>query len=90
MGKVGEVGMKVHELKILPEYFDAVCCGDKRFEIRKNDRNFHTGDILFLREWDGEKYTGRTIDVLVRWILFDWQDAIKPGYCIMSIDTVLF
>ena len=82
-------GKKIHELKILPEYFDAVRCGDKRFEIRKNDRDFHTGDILRLKEWDGEKYTGEEIDALVRWILFDWQDAIKPGYCIMSIDTMM-
>lgn len=81
--------MEVHELKILPEYYDAVRCGDKRFEIRKNDRNFHTGDILRLKEWDGEKYTGEELDAVVRWILFDWQDAIKPGYCIMSIDTMM-
>lgn len=80
---------KIHELKILPEYFDAVRCGDKRFEIRKNDRNFHSGDILRLKEWNGEKFTGEEIDVLVRWILLDWQDALKPGYCIMSIDTMM-
>lgn len=30
----------IHELKILPEYFEAVVSGDKRFEIRKNDRNY--------------------------------------------------
>jgi hypothetical protein len=77
----------IHELKILPEYFDAVRCGDKRFEIRKNDRDFHTGDILRLKEWDGHQYTGEEIDALVRWILFDLQEALKPGYCIMSIDT---
>ena len=45
--------MKIHELKILPEYYDAVRLGDKRFEIRKNDRDYHTGDILRLKEWDG-------------------------------------
>lgn len=81
--------MTIHELKILPEYFDAVRCGDKRFEIRKNDRNFHTGDILRLKEWDGKKYTGDEIDSLVRWILFDCQYGIKPGYCIMSIDIMM-
>lgn len=81
--------MTIHELKILPEYFDAVRCGDKRFEIRKNDRNSHTGDILRLKEWDGEKYTGEEIDAIVRWILFDWQDAIKPGDGIMSIDIMM-
>lgn len=81
--------MRIHELKILPEFYDAVCCGDKRFEIRKNDRNFHTGDILRLKEWDGEKYTGEELDVLVRYVLFDWQDGLKNGYCIMSIDTTM-
>lgn len=81
--------MAVHELKILPEYYNAVRFGDKRFEIRKNDRDFHTGDILRLKEWDGEKYTGEELDVVVRWILFDWQDAIKSGYCIMSIDSMM-
>ena len=79
----------VHELKILPEYFDAVRCGDKRFEIRKNDRNYHRGDILRLKEWDGEKYTGEEIDVLVRYILYEWSGGLQEGYCIMSIDTMM-
>ena len=79
--------MKIHELKILPEYYDAVRSGDKRFELRRNDRDFHKGDILRLKEWDGEKYTGEEIDVLVRYILFNWTAGLQDGYCIMSIDT---
>lgn len=35
-----------HNLKILPEYYIAVSDGSKTFEIRKNDRDFHLGDIL--------------------------------------------
>lgn len=81
--------MKIHELKILPEYFDAVRFGDKRFEIRKNDRNFLKGDILRLKEWDGEKYTGAELEVLVRYILYDFTGGLKDGYCIMSIDTMI-
>ena len=81
--------MKIHELKILPEYYDAVRCGDKRFEIRKNDRDFHTGDILRLKEWDGEKYTGDELDALVRYVLYDWTGGLQDGYCIMSIDTMM-
>ena len=78
----------IHELKILPEYFDAVRCGDKRFELRKNDRDFHKGDVLRLKEWDGEKYTGEEVDVLVRYILYEWTGGLQAGYCIMSIDTM--
>ena len=81
--------MTIHELKILPEYYDAVRCGDKRFEIRKNDRDYHTGDILRLKEWDGEKYTGEELDALVRYVLYDWTGGLQDGYCIMSIDTMM-
>ena len=82
--------MAVHELKILPEYYDAVRYGDKRFEIRKNDRNFHTGDILRLKEWDGEKYTGEELDAVVRYVYYGIDEyGLSEGYCVMSIDTML-
>lgn len=55
----------IHELKILPEYFDAVNCGKKNFEIRFNDRNYQKDDELILREWNGEEYTGRECH---RWV----------------------
>ena len=55
----------IHELKILPEYFDAVNCGKKNFEIRLNDRNYQEDDELILREWNGEEYTGRECH---RWV----------------------
>lgn len=48
--------MKIHELKILPEYFDAVISGRKRFEIRKNDRDYKVGDQLILKEWSQDDY----------------------------------
>lgn len=50
--------MKTHDLKILPEYFEAVTSGMKTFELRKDDRGFATGDHVVLWEWDGE-YTHR-------------------------------
>lgn len=30
----------IHELKILPKYFDDIRYGKKRFELRRNDRDF--------------------------------------------------
>ena len=79
--------MATHELKILPEYYDAVALKTKTFEIRKNDRNFHVGDELILKEWDGGNYTGRELRRYVSYILFDWQAGLKDGYCIMSIKS---
>ena len=79
---------KIHELKILPEYYSAVVSGKKRFELRKNDRDFRAGDILRLEEWDGHEYTGRATDVMVLYILLEYAGALAPGYCIMSIEVM--
>lgn len=43
--------MKTHSLKTLPVYFDAVHRKDKTFELRENDKDFQTGDILVLQEY---------------------------------------
>lgn len=37
-----------HYLKILPEYFKDVEFGTKTFELRRNDRDYHPGDMLVL------------------------------------------
>lgn len=34
----------IHELKILPEYYEEVKCGNKNFELRKNDRDYKVYD----------------------------------------------
>lgn len=38
--------MKLHYLKIKAEYANAKLKGDKPFEIRLNDRDFHVGDVI--------------------------------------------
>jgi len=78
--------MKSHDLKCWPDYFDAIRCGSKRFELRRNDRDFNTGDLLMLHEWDPEtqKYTGRIAGRWVSYILKD-HEGIAPGFCVMSI-----
>ena len=78
--------MKTHELKILPEYFQAVWYGKKKFEMRKNDRDFQVGDMLILREWDGVRYTGSALCVTVTYIYQDgFVGGLEDGWCIMSI-----
>ncbi len=53
-----------HELKIMPEYFEAVFRWIKPFEIRRNDRGFAVGDILRLweHEFDRDKGTVKWFD----------------------------
>lgn len=81
--------MKTHELKILPQYFQAVWDGTKAFELRKDDRDYQRGDILVLKEWDGEKYTGSALCVKVAYILQDAEKhGLQDGYIIMGIRRV--
>ena len=75
----------VHELKIAPEYFDAVIDGVKKFEIRKNDRDFKVGDFLLLKDFDGEKFTG---DETMQKVTYISAYEQKNGYVVMSIEKV--
>ena len=43
--------MKFHELKAWPDCFQAVVNGQKKFEVRRDDRGFEEGDIVHLREF---------------------------------------
>ena len=42
--------MKLHELKIKDEYFNAIIEGKKTFELRKNDRDYQVGDLIHFVE----------------------------------------
>ena len=41
-----------HDLKTLPEFFEAVKCGDKMFECRRNDRGFQKSDTVTLKKFN--------------------------------------
>ena len=74
-----------HELKILPKYFEAVVAGVKRFELRKNDRNFQVGERIILREWDGEQFTGCSAVRTITYIIKDCPEyGLMDGYCIIG------
>jgi hypothetical protein len=79
-----------HYLKTWPEYFEAVRKRKKRFEIRLNDRDYRTGDILILQEFDPNKqaYTGiNDITAVVTYTL-DKKPFVPDGYIIMSINVM--
>ena len=76
---------KVISKKILPEYFKDVCNGKKTFEIRKDEDNAKVGDILILKEWDGEIFTGKQALKQISYILRDVLEyGLKEGYCIIG------
>lgn len=87
---------KVHFLKTWPEYFQQVQNGNKKFELRKADRDFHVNDFLVLQEYHPEpkQYTGRNLVVQVTDVFDnirneDWGiDGLKPGYCILSFNCL--
>lgn len=76
----------IHELKIHPKYFEEVLAGKKTFEVRENDRDFKTGDLLALNEYDPEKnaYTGRSAVVYVDYACTSTQ-YVREGFAVMSI-----
>lgn len=74
-------------LKILPQYFEEVIKGNKRAELRFNDRDFKVGDIYELEEYDGKTYTGRSVTVRITHILEGFEGLIK-GWCMFSFITI--
>ncbi len=82
--------MKVHELKIWPPYFEAIISDRKTCELRKNDRDFHEGDMLQLREWDPKVggYTGAQQLAVVTHITKEVYGLLE-GFCILSIRRII-
>lgn len=75
--------MKIHELKIYPEYFQPVVDEIKSFEIRR-DEGFKVGDILLLWEFNPEleQFTGRKV---ARRITYITNYAQQQPYVVLAI-----
>lgn len=80
-----------HDLKVWPQYFDALTDGTKSFEFRRDDREpaFAVGHVLNLREWQEEDrhatagYTSRSCE---RYVTYVARGGVIPaGFCVMSI-----
>ena len=81
---------RFHELKTWPEFFEAVACGTKTFELRRDDRGFDERDILDLREWDPseQRYTGRSLEVEVSYVLRNAENfGLRPGFVVLGLNV---
>ena len=75
-----------HYLKTETEYYQAVERGEKKFELRKNDRDFKKYDMLYLEEVVNGVKTGRKLDpVEIKYMLKDCAKyGLCDGYCILN------
>jgi Domain of unknown function (DUF3850) len=87
--------MRVHELRIWPEFFAEVLDGRRSYEYRKDDRNFRVGDILHLQEFSppvagaiSGQYTDRVIRAAVISICADRRIGIPEPYVILGIRLI--
>lgn len=84
--------MAHHDLKIFEKYFQPVVDGNKRSEVRLNDRDYQIGDTITLREGVPDaaeegyfKYSGREISAVITYI----EDyGCQLGYVCLSLGRV--
>ena len=85
--------------KVLPEYFQDIFDGKKKYELRLNDFEIEPGDILVLEEWTSVDHntrqaTGRVIEKQVTYIRkfklqdlwFSEEDIKEKGFQIISFN----
>lgn len=88
--------MTVHFLKTWPAPFLAVWHGAKRYEVRKDDREFDIGDLLVLACWDPEQpryhaspigFDGRIITARVSYKTRGGEFGLPEGLCVLGIEV---
>lgn len=78
--------MTTHELEINRKDFNAVTSLTKTFEIRYNDRYYQVGDILKLRVYRNNAYTGDEAHFRVTYVLTCGDTpGLSPGFVALAI-----
>jgi hypothetical protein len=88
--------MTIHHVKSWTPFFEAFMRGDKRHDLRDDDRNYQIGDVLVLQEFHpfGNGYSGREMSMEVSYITgretpcaFS-SSALAKGFVILSLRPV--
>lgn len=86
----------LHELKILPIFFEPLKSNQKKFEVRKNDRPFKVGDEILFRELHPNhrqgfelevKYSSEICHRKISYILSDFE-GIERGFCVLGLENL--
>lgn len=85
--------------KVLPEFFQDILDGKKKYELRLQDFQVEVGDVLVLEEWDcanheTRKPTGRVLEKEVTYLYkfkltdlwFSEEEIKKNGLQIISFE----
>lgn len=74
-----------HYLKTETQYFQAIERGEKKFELRKNDRNFQKYDMVYLEEVVNGEKTGRKLPPIeIQYVLNGGKFGLPEDYCIFN------
>lgn len=79
----------IHTIKIRESFADAVSCGDKTFEVRRNDRGYQKGDavrFIVLYDSDGTEMISHPLmekEYEITYVLSGW--GIKEDFCVFGI-----
>ncbi|HZR35154.1 MAG TPA: DUF3850 domain-containing protein [Nevskia sp.] len=81
---------KIHKVKIWPAPFRDVVERRKSFEVRKNDRDYQPGDVLWLEEFNPQsaELTGRSQLVDIDYVLRAGEyglPGIEQGFAVLGI-----
>jgi Domain of unknown function (DUF3850) len=72
-----------HYIKCETQYYQLVEKGLKKFELRKDDRNYQVYDMVYLKETVNGVFTGRELSPKeISYIYRDGMYGIEKGYCI--------
>ena len=82
----------VHKLKCWTPYYRAILAGEKKFDVRRDDRGFQKGDYVQLEQYEpGQGYVCDPDDNIpysfekkIEYILTGGQFGIEPGYVVLG------
>lgn len=76
---------KHHYIKCETQYYQAVERGEKKFELRLNDRDYKKHDLVYLDEFANSDYTGRRIGPFeIQYIMYGPIFGLAEGWCIFN------
>lgn len=77
--------MQIHTVKLDSIYFGRVANGTKTFEIRRNDRDYQTGDIMHMHEYDSERKVLTDMPIIKAEIVYTSTFNQEDGWIVLGI-----